>query len=148
MTEPLQPFPHFIHFLEQMELCADRCAWSFVRVRGELRGERRQRIQDAHNEAYQLLCKATRFFDYLAQQHIITSDGADRLASLLLTSAREVIRENQRAEAWGWAPKHGRRAEAEKLWKQVQPRRTIAWPSVSEAVALLMKQQEASCGKH
>lgn len=148
MTEPLQPFPHFIHFLEQVEQAADRKAWSTRRVRDELRGERRQRMQRADYELFQLLSKANRFLDHLARHHHITTAGADRLAAFLLTSAREVIREVHSAQAWGWAPKHDRRILAEREWKLAQRRQGSALQSaVEQLIEQLRPTKGDSCGK-
>ena len=143
MNEPLKPFPHFIHFLEQIEQASDRVVWSSRRVRDELRGERKARMRDADYTLFQLLSKASRFLDHLARQQIITRDGADRLASFLLTSARQTIRETQSAQAWGWAPKHDRRRLAEWQWKLAQSR------GVFGAMEQLIRQLRAgdACGK-
>lgn len=148
MTEPLQPFPHFVHFLEQVEVAADRVAWSSRRVRDELRGERRARMQRTDYELYQLLSKANRYLDHLARHQHITTAGADRLASFLLTSAREVIREVQSAGAWGWAPKHDRRVSAEREWKLAQRRQgSVLQSAVEELIEQLQRNKGDLCGK-
>lgn len=149
MTEQLNHFPNFLHFLEAVEASADRVAWSSRRVRDELRGERRQRMASADFELYKLLSNANRFLDHLATSRVITAEGSDRLASFLLTSARAVIRETNRANAWGWAPKHDRREEAEEVWIRAQARKPFEHFGGEAMARLMLKLMWGdACGKH
>lgn len=147
MTDHLNHFPNFLHFLEQVEASADRVAWSSRRVRDELRGERRQRMERADYELYKLLSNANRFLDHLARSRVITEEGSDRLASFLLTSARAVIRETRSANAWGWAPKHDRREEAETVWIRAQVK-TFEHFGGEAMARLMLRLMGDSCGKH
>ena len=144
MNEDNNHLPQFIRFLEEIEQAADRVVWSSRRVRDELRGDRNARMRDADYALFKLLSNANRFIDHLARHHIVTTQGADNLASFLLTSAREVIRETRSEQAWGWAPKHNRRRKAEWQWKLAQG---VGFFGAVEQLIRQQQQRGASCGK-